>query len=65
MKWEKIQGIGRKIFDNVIFEGQFFDGLSNDRFCRIIFSDGEYYIGWRKFGHPNGYGKYVYANGSI
>ena len=34
-------------------------------FGRSIFATGDYYIGWCKFGFPFGYGKLVFADGSV
>ena len=55
-------GIGRRVIKNdQIQEGMFNTKL--DGFGRIVFDDGNYYIGENKKGVNNGKGKFVWANG--
>ena len=59
----KITGVGKEI-NQIIYEGQFIDDLY-EGYGRLIFGNGNYYIGYWLDGKRNGYGKFVDTKGRI
>jgi hypothetical protein len=57
-----INGIGRKIYQNQIHEGQFLNGFMNG-YGRIILQNGGCYMGYLKKQKTHGYGKNIFESG--
>ena len=62
----KPDGIVRIVTQSYIYEGQWKEGKPNG-WGRFIDHKGEYYIGWFARGSwsPHGYGKWLYADGTV
>ena len=56
-------GIVRGFSSDSLFEGQFKDG-KGEGWCRLIYADGDYSIGWFEGDRMNGYG-ICYSGGQV